>query len=150
MFFREDEAKIYENGVRQLRRTWRSAFNSVCLAVASDGVGCVCRVVIMPTCKTRWVRSYKLYGFYTNFWRKNWDRPFLKNAGGGFNRYTREFELKNLRNSIVQIGEYFYDCEEKLKSAWVKFSYIFASSSLRNISFLSTKCCRLVRQGEVT
>ena len=49
MFFGEDEAKIYENGVRQLRRTWRSAFNSVCLAVASDGVGCVCEVVIMPT-----------------------------------------------------------------------------------------------------
>ena len=52
MFFREDEAKIYENGVRQWRRTWRSAFNSVCLAVASDGVGCVCRVVFMPTCDT--------------------------------------------------------------------------------------------------
>ena len=52
MFFREDEAKIYENGVRQLRRTWRSAVNSVCLAGASDGVGYVCEVVIMPTCKT--------------------------------------------------------------------------------------------------
>ena len=49
MFFREDEAKIYENGVRQLRRTWRSAVNSVCLAGASDGVGYVCEVVIMPT-----------------------------------------------------------------------------------------------------
>ena len=49
MFFREDEAKICMNSVRQWRRTWRSAFNSVCLAVASDGVGCVCRVVIMPT-----------------------------------------------------------------------------------------------------
>ena len=55
MFFREDEAKIYENGVRQLRRTWRSAVNSVCLAGASDGVGYVCEVVIMPTCKTCWV-----------------------------------------------------------------------------------------------
>ena len=67
MFFREDEAKKGMNSVRQWRRTWRSAFNSVCLAGASDGVGYVCEVVIMPTCKTRWVRSYKLYGFYTNF-----------------------------------------------------------------------------------
>ena len=52
MFSREDEAKKSMNGVRQWRRTWRSAFNSVCLAVASDGVGGVCGVVIMPTCNT--------------------------------------------------------------------------------------------------
>ena len=52
MFSREDEAKKGMNGVRQWRRTWRSALRSACLSVASDGVGCLCRVVFMPTCDT--------------------------------------------------------------------------------------------------
>ena len=49
MFFREDEAQIYENGVRQGRRTWRCAVISACFMGTIDGRGCVERVVIMPT-----------------------------------------------------------------------------------------------------
>ena len=52
MFFREDETKICVNGVRQWRRTWRSALESACFSVATEGVGCVCKVVFMPTCDT--------------------------------------------------------------------------------------------------
>ena len=49
MFFREDEVQICENGVRQGRRTWRSAVISACFMGTIDGRGCVERVVIMPT-----------------------------------------------------------------------------------------------------
>ena len=62
MFFREDETKICVNGVRQRRRTWRSALESACFSVATEGVGVCVEWCLCPRV-TRWVRNYKLFRF---------------------------------------------------------------------------------------